>query len=78
MTDRLTCSVFGCNRYTRKTDSDEIICQNHWRTVPADLRKRFAKAKAIAKKNPTPKNINRLMRLWRGCVDEASLNQFGI
>ena len=79
MTDRATCSVFGCKRWSRrKFPNEEIVCREHWRTVPKDLRGLFHSAKRRAHRRPTMKNINSLWRFWKRCIKAAEGEQFGI
>lgn len=79
MTDRITCSVFGCKRWScRKGDHDEMICRDHWRTVPKDLRGLFHRAKRRVERQPTGKNIASYVRFWNRCVKYAEGEQFGI
>ena len=75
---RITCKVFGCERWTRKYEGGEMICRDHWRTVPRDMRANFHKAKRSMLKKPTTKNIKRQERWWRRCIRHADAVQFGI
>ena len=84
LNEKITCSAFGCKRWTRRIEGGAEIhkvylCTDHWPMVPKRLRRLMNKAfRRQDQPNRTFKDVRRTARLWQKCVDHANRNQFGI
>lgn len=67
--DRLHCLVPGCRRTTPAGRFSEWVCPKHWPAVSRDLRRRYARAKRRAVKDPRWARI--AARLWVRCRQAA-------
>jgi len=72
---KVTCSAFGCRRWTcRFPPGWSYLCQTHWQMVPRRLRRLQKAAQRRADARGGAKEITRADRLWRKCVASADRN----
>lgn len=69
MSDRLPCSVPGCNRTTVADAFTAWICPRHWKLVASDMRAAWARLKRIDRRYGV--DDRRYLRMWRRLQREA-------
>lgn len=88
MPDRLSCCAPFCKRTRgdRKGDpltpSLEWLCQDHWKLVPARLKRRRAKLRRMEKRTGDPARLARIdeadRKAWEACKKAAIERAAGI
>lgn len=67
------CAVFGCRRWSRQYPAGwSFLCRDHWKMVPAKLRKLHGRLLRRAKRYDTPDLWKREAMIWRRCVKAAT------
>lgn len=75
MTNRAPCLVPDCRRTVaiepRFAGGTEFICAIHWRPVPAELKRRLARAKRLYRRRPSQVMGLACDRRWQACREAA-------
>ena len=86
MPDRISCCAPFCRRTTAREKlapkHDEWLCVDHWRLVPAGLKRRRARLRRMAKRTDDPARLARINRAdaiaWAACKTKAIERAVGI
>lgn len=86
MSDRLACCAPFCRRTKARAalppQHTEWLCQEHWKLVPARLKRRRAKLRRLAKRTADPARLARIdhadAAAWAACKAAAIEGAVGI